>query len=39
MERVKTWLNSEAADFLGTCIQNLLPVTGASVTSGDYVQK
>jgi hypothetical protein len=40
MEGVKMWLSSQAADFFGTGIQELVPQIDNSLNSGsDYVGK
>jgi hypothetical protein len=40
MEGVKTWLSSQAADFLDTGIQKLIPWIDKYLNSGgDYVEK
>jgi hypothetical protein len=39
MEGVKMWLSSQAADFLDTGIQKLLPLCKRLNSDGDYVEK
>jgi histone-lysine N-methyltransferase SETMAR len=39
MEGVKTWLSSQAEDFLTQAYENLFPDTNASISAVDYVEK
>jgi hypothetical protein len=39
IEAVKTWLNSQAADFPETGIQKLVPRHKCPNSGGDYVEK